>query len=475
MHPLEKETLRILVDRQLIVPGDGVLVGVSGGPDSMALLQVLARLAPQIPCTLTALYVNHNLRPEEAVKEEALLAAATKSLNIPFSIEPVDVERYAGEHGWSIEQAARHLRYEAFTAYAREQGCNRIAVGHTADDQAEEVLLRLIRGSGRKGLSGMDQIRDGQVIRPFLGVPKKRLLSYLEEKKISYLIDSSNLETRFLRNRIRLDLLPYLRVHFNSNIDETLRNTAAILSEEEAFLAEQAEDLFRKTVVVNEGLTPSAEIDLTTIRDASPALLRRLVESLFWALDCRPGFNHIDQVLQLVMAEAGEQAAHFSQGLRARKQEERIVFSYPQGKISVRGNLEEQQIAPFAVSIDGPGRYEIPEMGQVICCELLDQVPDKQELAEPGVDYLDSDKIDFPLLVRQLQPGDLFSPLGGPGRKKVGEFLIDQKIPQSQRATLPILVSGERICAILGVRIDQAFRVTPETRKVLQVRVESRS
>lgn len=183
MHPLEKEILTFIRKDQLIEAGQKIVIGVSAGPDSMALLHVLASLRPELDVELVAAYVDHGLRPDETPLEEELVSQQAKKLGVGFRIGKVNVREASSKRKISLEHSARDLRYEFLAQVAKEMGASKIAVAHTADDQAEEVLLRLIRGTGRAGLSGMRSIRDGVIIRPFLNTPKENLLSYLCEKK----------------------------------------------------------------------------------------------------------------------------------------------------------------------------------------------------------------------------------------------------------------------------------------------------
>jgi len=180
MHPLEKETLKVLQQEKLVQAGDSIVVAVSAGPDSMALLHVLVKLAPGLNITLTPVYVNHGLRPSEALQEENLVKEIANSLHLEWRTGSVDVKETAASRKLSIEHAARLLRYQFLEDVARQVQAQKIAVAHTADDQVEEILLRLVRGTARQGLAGMKSIRDDRIIRPFLKFPKSRLIDYLE-------------------------------------------------------------------------------------------------------------------------------------------------------------------------------------------------------------------------------------------------------------------------------------------------------
>ena len=471
MHFFVKKTEDAIRSEGLLVAGERCVVAVSGGPDSMALLQVLAQLAPLLDLFLVVAHVNHGLRPEEAEAEARLVQEAARSLGLACECGRVEVAAYAKEQGLSQEHAARNLRYGFLEEVAAHHRATKIAVGHTADDQAEEILLRLIRGTGRAGLTGMARLRDGLIVRPFLEITKEEILGYLAAENIPYCLDSSNRERIYLRNRIRLDLLPYLQEHFNPNIGNSLRETAAILQGEEELLAGMADQAYAQVAKEEQGEPAGLIIQLADFLRQPLAIRRRILETACWNMGCRPTFRQIAQLLAL--AETGAEGAelHLAQGLRVGKGEGRVDFRYPQGRQAVRGNLSAAGAdqVPFARELPGPGEYVFEAMGAMITLRILDALPEGWEAQAPATLYCDADKVCFPLMARSFQVGDRFQPLGAPGRKKVGDFFTDQKIPLAQRRRVPILTDQEGIIAILGLRPDQRAAITPSTRRILSV------
>ncbi|RJX25757.1 MAG: tRNA lysidine(34) synthetase TilS [Desulfurivibrio sp.] len=342
MHPLEKEMLALIRAEGLVRPGEMVVAGVSGGPDSMALLHVLAAAESALGIRLIAVYVNHKLRPAEAEQEGRLVAQQAALLGASFVTGSIDVAGEAQKRKISVEHAARELRYEYFDRVAEKFAAEKIAVAHTADDQAEEVLLRLIRGTGRTGLAGMKMLRAGRIIRPLLTTAKEQLLAYLADRRIPFLIDSSNLQRDYLRNRVRLDLIPFLR-SFNPNISEALRQTAAVLQDEEMLLAALTDRAWQQLVTLlpaDDGFgLPVVAVDLAGFLELDRGLQRRLAEKVFITLQSRPQFKKIEQILHV--AAKGETGArlHFSQGLRLRKDRRQLLFGYPAGRTAARGDL----------------------------------------------------------------------------------------------------------------------------------------
>lgn len=479
MHPLEKATQKMIRQQNLLQPGETVVAGVSAGPDSMALLHVLARLAGEGGYRIVAVYVDHGLRPGEAEEEAALVRGQAAGLGLDFLAGKVDVRRHAAARGLSIEHAARDLRYAEFAKAAAQFGAGKIAVAHTADDQAEEVLLRLLRGTGRQGLAGMAASRAGGVVRPFLQVTKAMLLDYLAERKIPYLTDSSNLERGFLRNRVRLDLLPYLAERFNPNIRQGLCRTAAILEDEERLLAAMADaaccGILESPAAGEEGgpeTGPALAVRLDPFRREPLAIKRRVLEAAILQMDNAPSFEKIEQLLRLADQGRDGGRVHLAMGLRAVRERERLLFFYPRGRVARRGDLFEEKEKSFAVTIPGPGAYPVSRIGKTVHVACLDAAPPAAEQKRPGVDYLDLAKASFPLTVRSPRPGDRFHPLGAPGAKKLGDFFTDAKVLRAERWQEPVLVCGARVLAVLGRRIDHGARITAATEKVLRVTVE---
>ncbi len=471
MHFFVKKVEETIRCEGLLVAGERCVVAVSGGPDSMALLQVLAQLATALDLSLVVAHVDHGLRPEEAEAEARLVQEAAQALGFACECGRVEVAACAREQGLSREHAARNLRYGFLAEVAARHRATKIAVAHTADDQAEEILLRLIRGTGRAGLTGMARLRDGLVIRPFLEIAKEEILRYLAAENIPYCLDSSNRERIYLRNRIRLDLLPYLQEHFNPNIGNSLRETAAILQGEEELLAGMASQAYAQVVEEDRGGPAGLTIQLADFSCQPLALRRRILETACWHMDCRPSFRQIAQLL--ILAETGTEGAglHLARGLRVVKAEGWLSFRYPQGRQAVRGNLSAAgtEEVSFFRALPGPGEYFLEAIGAMVTLRLLDALPEGWEAQASKTLYCDAGKVFFPLVARSFQAGDRFHPLGAPGRKKVGDFFTDQKIPPSQRRRIPLLADQEGIIAILGMRPDQRAGIGPGTRRILSV------
>ncbi len=343
MHSLELRTLEDILDSGLVRPAeDTVVVAVSGGPDSMALLHVLARLRGRLGIALTAVYVDHGLRPGEIEAERHVVEKAAMRLGIDFSARSCAVDEYARRNKMSLEHAARNLRYQALRAVAADYGAAPVAVAHTADDQAEEILIRLLRGGGRKALSGM-RLRSDDIIRPFLRRSKDELLAYLRDRKISFLVDSSNSDMRYLRNRVRHMLLPFLEENFDRGVRRSLCKTADTLAEDEALLETMTRAALEE-VVISEDVPVDGEggrvvLSRAALVDLPAALQRRIVEELLWRVGGRAAYTHILAVLEA--AERGRTGTelHLSRGLRIGVGRESLEMVFPWGRGAWRGRL----------------------------------------------------------------------------------------------------------------------------------------
>lgn len=313
-------------------PGDAVLIAVSGGPDSMALLHLLAELRPMFPLRLFAACIDHGLRPAETPAEWETVRAACGRLGIPAERIAVDARAEAESQKISLEHAARNVRYRALEARQRELGADWLALAHTADDQAEELLLRLLRGGSRRALAGM-RLKSGDRIRPLLGVGKAELLAWLEGRGIAYCHDSSNDDPRFLRNRIRLHLLPLLEREYDAGARRALLKCADNLAEDEALLDELVQAAWQKAVTVADDAAgqPAWRLDLAAFRPLHPALKRRLLERLLYTAGDAAGHEHILALLRLAdSAEPGKEL-HLPQGLRALRERKAVIFCCPWG------------------------------------------------------------------------------------------------------------------------------------------------
>ena len=343
MSVLEFDIKRILLGHRLVEAGGSLIVAVSGGPDSMAMLHILAFLRKALQYVPVAVYVDHGLRPDETSAEWACVRTAATGLALDCECIRVDTLELVRSNKMSIEHAARRLRYRALRRCAQRYGASRIAVAHTSDDQVEELLLRLLRGSGRKGLAGM-RLRNRDVIRPLLATSKERILEYLDHYDIAFCHDSSNDDLRFVRNRIRHILLPLLEGDFDPGIRKAMLKTAANLSEDEDYLEVRIREIWPQVMRVEAGKEGDEihVLDRAAFATLHPCLQRRLVERLLWKLGSSARYEHIMSILQAGISGRTGSELHLSRGLRVGVGRDTLEFSYPRGKKAWRGRLRDQ-------------------------------------------------------------------------------------------------------------------------------------
>lgn len=460
---------KIVKDHTLLHPGDRVIVAVSGGADSLALLHLLHDLP--LDLHLHVVYVDHGLRPTEVCIEIETIEKVCRKMGLHFETTSVDTKCYMQKEKTSLEEAARILRYQALHSIRKRRKANSLAVAHTADDQVEEFLLRLIRGTGRKGLSGMS-VKNDYIIRPLLQEPKAALLAYLNDKGIRHCEDSSNEQRVFLRNRIRLDLLPLLENTFNASIRRNILQTQEILHHEENLLEELTDEKYQTVVTFEDHGTdpspsgpPAATINIPSCLACHRALRRRILEKVCWAMATRPSFRQIEQLDHLLTKGKVGAETHLSSGLRIIRHKDTLSFTHPQGVKPFRGRGKEEALQVYR-KIPSPGIFDLEELGMTLEIHLLEEKPTTRH---GNYLLLDDATITFPLLLRTPEPGEKFSPLGMEGKKKITRFLSDKKIAQEMRGHHPVLVLENKVIAILGLQIDHDHRITENTKQYLQI------
>ncbi len=459
---------RTIAVHRMFTAGDEVLVAVSGGADSVALLRVLHLLAPELGLQLTAAHLNHGLRPE-ADRDAAFVRRLAAELDIACHVASRDVHALGRREGLCLEEAGRRARYTFFENLARQRGCRRIALGHHMDDNAEQVLLGLLRGSGPAGLSAMAPVRSGRFVRPLIDVTRADIHRFLAALGCGYITDRSNLDTRFARNRVRHVLLPLLKSAFNPRVVPALNRTLQIMAEEDDWARRRAERLFGQVAVsVDEAEVVLAAAPLRGLHTAARRRVVRLALERLRGNLRRIDFDHVQQVLALLEPGGTGDRLHLPGGVIVRRRGEAIALRM----LPVAGGRPREdapEVLAFHHRLDDFGRVRIPEAGVELRFTPLaiEKVPAGYGTGQ-RVAFFDIDSVKFPLVVRNFRPGDRFVPLGMRGSKKVARFFSDCKIPASRRRRIPLVISGGRIIWIAGRRIDQRARLTERSRAAVR-------
>jgi tRNA(Ile)-lysidine synthase len=444
-------------------PDTRVLVAVSGGSDSVALAYLLTELAQCNELRVAGIiHLNHQLRPA-ADDDEAFCAALAARLGWPFLARRADVAGRAQSERRSVEDAARAARYEFFEQARLQLEADAIALGHTRDDQAETFLLRLLRGAGSRGLSGMHP-RRGCVIRPALDCRRSELRSFLEERGLPFVHDESNDDVSIPRNRVRAELLPLLERRFNPAIVDVLADEAAIARDQWQWI-----DAAARQASVGVVTRPSAaiwEIDTTVLARIPLALARVVVrDALVEASGGRPiSFRHVEEALRLT-------GSADAPGLRMERRGQALVLM-SRATANVRRAPDAAPPANlFRYSLSIPGEVALREAGCIVSAEAAPSAV-SANLSNSAMAVLQLDRCQPPLAVRNRRPGDRFRPLGLGGRKKLQDYFVDKKVPRDARDRVPLVVDqADRIVWVAGHGIADEFRVTDPAQAVLILRL----
>lgn len=441
MHTMEKRVKRYIEANHLIELGDKVLVALSGGADSVALLRVLLSLG----YNCQAIHCNFHLRGEESMRDERFVRDLCSRLNCPLTVHDFDTTGYAAAQGISLEMAAREQRYRLFEEMREQSGAAVTAVAHHRDDSVETILLNLLRGTGISGLTGIAPKRDN-IVRPLLCVGRSDILTYLESLRQDYVTDSTNLQETFRRNKVRLDLLPLMR-QIEPAADAHILEAAEHLSQVAAVYRRAIEEARLRVMLDN-----TIKIEPLMQEPSPSALLFEILSPL--------GFNssQIACVMESREAQPGKQIT----GDRYHITKERGCWM-----IEERDEREEE---PVTLPEEGEAEYE----GLRLTLHKIDCPPHFHPSHEAGTATLDAGKVMWPLTLRHWVEGDRFIPFGMRGSKLVSDYLTDRKVTRTQRERQTVVCSPQGIVWLTGERIDDRYRVGPATQQILIIKIEKR-
>lgn len=435
----------------MLTPGDTVVVGVSGGADSLGLLYILTELS-EYGLRLIVSHLNHGIRPIEAKRDADFVERIAKGMGLIFELKEVDTIGFKRTSKLSLEEAGRVLRYGFFKEVLDKYKAQRIATAHTLDDQAETVLMRLIKGSGPLGLSGIPPVSEGYIIRPLIETRRSEIECYLRSKGINWVEDSTNRAMVFLRNRIRHDLIPRLE-RYNPRIKETLARAASIFRVEEDFIRSEAERAF-KYVFDREN---DELIGIVSRYKAIPeglrlSVLRIAIEKLKGDLR-RISSTHVFSVDEILSSQSPSGEVSLPDRLVVAKGYDLLL-------VTRRSRLKPE----FSYIVPSTGRWDFPHVEIEVEIRGVESFDEDRFTA-----FFDIDSVGFPIEIRNLHPGDRFIPLGMKTMKKVKDFFIDEKVPRFLRYRTPIFLSRGEIMWIGGMRIDDRFKV--KGKEALSIRI----
>ena len=488
---IERTVIEFIKKEKLIKEGDVVVTGISGGADSVCLLEVLCHLRTILGIKLAAAHLHHGIRKETASRDMEYVQEFCRERQVPLEIRQSDIPFISKKQGISEEEAGRNARYELFLDVAKRYGSRTIAVAHHKEDQAETVLFRLARGTGLKGLCGMEakSIRrksgtreEFQIVRPFLSLSKGDILEYLKETGISYCEDETNKEAFYSRNRIRLEILPLFHEHINPQTSEHIARTAQMLSLVHSFIQENVSILQKEAVIVCDTGGNDVCIDLKRFRKAHQVLQAELLRQTVAKLSGSAkdiSNRHIEQMIGLAEGE-GRKKISLPYGLSA-------VLEYDRLRIGRNGGEEKRALCveiPRLTEQEGIFVWENEQLRmsfQLFLCKdgkawcrktgedyFISQIIQKNDYTK-CVDY---GKIKNGLFLRYRQAGDEMQ-IGNAGHhKKLKRLFIDEKVPREQRDCCPILAEGSNVLWIPGLRMGDGCRIDAHTEQVLRISVQ---
>ena len=434
------------------MPGNTIVLAVSGGIDSMAMLHLFAAMRAEWNLHLAVAHINHQLRGEESDGDEAFVRRAAQSLEIPFFSKRVDTLGYMAETHLSKQEAARNLRYEFFEEVRRQRNADCVATAHQADDNAETVLMNAIRGAGVRGLSGIPERREpGKIIRPLLFARRRDIEQYAKDRKIEFRVDSSNESSKYRRNYVRQTIIPSLEASTESDVIASLNKLSQLMHQLDAIIsAEVKASMDHSASITDDG---KGSIAISDLQAKPPYLQEGMILELFRRLGAEVESDKVHRVLGLCDLETGS-VVQLSKTLHVYRDRDQLAFVRPSDTPILLQTVslgDSYSLGDFRFSLSAPVSRPA-SFG-----------------SDHLVEFVDSAKLGECLVLRSWRDGDWFIPLGMKTKKKVSDFFIDEKIPLMQKHSIPILESDGSVVWVCGKRLDDRYKITPETKSVVRL------
>ncbi len=440
---------------------DTIIVGVSGGADSIALLHILTRLASDFSFKLAAAHLNHMLRGDDAEKDEEHVTLTCQKWGVTCFTKRADVGALAEKWRISEEEAGRKARYEFFHELMKDIKADKLALAHHRDDKVETIFHNIIRGTGTHGLKGINYVRDGFVIRPLLDATKEEILHYCKEQNLSFRKDLSNNNLSYTRNRLRHGLIPFIQDNFNPNIAKTILRMSEVIGEEDEYLEQYCRELLTALLSFEKN---KAKVDLDRFNSLHLALKRRLLRMVIMGFmdefSCIE-LVHIDNIISM-LRNARQEASFRLPG--------KISVTKRYGYANISADSKEVSIKPFEYALTIPGSVFIHEANVRISAVFKEK---SQISSEKNPIHIEADNLDSSLVVRNRKTGDRFKPLGMSSEKKLKEFFIDWKVPREERDLIPLITDSQNVIWVTGYQINEDYKVTDRTIRVLEIRIDS--
>jgi tRNA(Ile)-lysidine synthase len=453
-----------ILEEELISKGRRVVVALSGGPDSTALLNALSELSPELGVSLVCAHLDHGLR-EESTYEAALAANMAGDLDVKFFSGASDVRDVADKKGISVEHAGRIERYRFLEEVRLKSRADVIATGHHRDDEIETFFMRLFKGSSMEGLSGIP-VRRGRLIRPLIRAWRREIISFLKGRGIDFAIDRTNLESNTDRNFIRNRLIPVIQEGF-PNYDEPLSRTISLIEKENRFLSQLAQDAYSNNSSREGG---RIVFDLEKLGAMDPALAARVLKLGLYELggpELRVSARHVSAIMDLISGSKKHGALDLGRSLTARR-------GYNRLELGIDDNSRKNSVPYYEIPVVGPGAYRVEQVGmelEFVVGNITGPMEYEADMDKQRA-YFDADKIDFPLIIRPRKPGDRLIPWKSGGSTKVKDLMIDKKMPLELRSLWPLVLKDDEIVWVPGIRRGSKAGITENTERYMIMKVK---
>lgn len=474
LHKLPFEVLNTVNKYQLIQSHDTIIVGVSGGPDSVALLKILHSITTvkSLNLHLIVAHLNHQLRGESSEKDAQFVQNLSKDLSLPFILKSVNIQKISDQTKNSIEETARIERYTFFMELSQKYNALTVATGHTADDNAETLLHRIIRGTGLLGLGGIPikrpLTRDStiQLVRPLLFTWRREIIEYLKKEQLHYRIDTSNYETIYSRNKIRLELIPLLENQYNKNVKNSLIQLCQILTANNEYLDSEVKKILKDST--RESTRDSYSIDTRSLTRQPKILQYLMLQKILTTLRVplkEIKYEHYVKIFDEIIKTG--KGRHF-------QLPGKLYLWHEHGVLSFKKELLHKSCIPqiSETIIQVPGITPVHPLGQLVS-EILDiqdlSLEAYKKTKTRDEEVFDLQNLTMPLMIRLRKKGDAISPLGIHGYKKLKDLFIDKKIPVKERDAILIVVMNNQPIWVIGICMDTRVKVKPTTRKILKL------
>jgi tRNA(Ile)-lysidine synthase len=451
MKKTEQKVLRFIDEKDLIEKDDRILVALSGGPDSVFLLQFLNKYSKKFKITLAAIHINHGLRGKAASSDETFCKELTKKLGVRFYSIKRNVKALAKKLKVSTEEAGRLIRYEEFEKLSVKEGFTKITTAHIADDNAETVLLNLIKGTGLNGISGIPYAR-GKIIRPLLVLTKSEIVQYLKFYKINYKTDLTNLQSDYERNFLRNEIIPLIKKRLNPSLENTLLKSSEVFKEINNFVKKKLKDEINNLIIKKDD---TLSISLSSLNNIESELRGEAVRLVFEKeYKIQLSFDEVKKIFTLIEKQPGRSINLQGKLKVVRERNEFVVIN----------QKKEVTLEPLVISSGDSVKVN----DKLISIKEV-TTKEKQFDSDKNIEFINGDKTKSKFVLRRWQPGDRFIPLGMKGSKKVSDFLSEQKISTYNKKDQMILTNDDRIVWVIGLRLDNRFRITQQTKKIYEL------